>query len=85
MMRMLVRLDQVTESGFAFNYLTGTSHRLDGEMLTHLYSRELVAFLCDELFPNAERFVLSSQLGAVTQDTVFVVKKPAAGISIITK
>ncbi len=87
MMRMLARMGKVTESGFAFNYLTGTSRQIpDGEIsLTHFYPRDLVAFLCDELFPNAERFVLSSQLGAVMQDTVFVVKKPDVGTCIIIK
>ncbi len=76
MMRMLARLGQVTDSGFAFNYLTGTTQKFDGEMLTHFYPRELVAFLCDELFPDSDRFVIPSQIGVSIQDTVFVVKKP---------
>lgn len=82
MMRMLARLGQVTDSGFAFNYLTGATEEIEGEMLTHFYSRDLVAFLCDELFPNADRFVIPSQIGVSIQDTVFVVKKPRVASSI---
>ncbi|EKD86851.1 MAG: hypothetical protein ACD_37C00126G0004 [uncultured bacterium] len=82
MMRMLARMGQVTNSGFAFNYLTGTKQKLEGVHLTHFYSRELVALLCDELFPNADRFVIPSQLGPTMQDTVFIVKKPLPAASI---
>jgi hypothetical protein len=76
LMRMLARMGQVAESGFAFNYLTATEQDTTGVNLTYLYPRELVAFVCRSLFPKAEVYLETSKLGPDSQETMFVVKKP---------